>query len=204
VRQIVLDDVGAFYGLTSTIGWSADGQSLFFNRQLNPAANTYQIQSLRVDLRSGNVTILDDTLADLQNARWSPDGKWFLLKKYATADHTIVAWSLYQADGTLARTFSSDPARSVEDLAWLPGGRLAFAVNRVNFGVELEIADLDGNEQVIAARPGAFVHHIAAAPDGALLAVELDDAIAVFDRQGQPRASFGGRSQLWGWRPKLK
>ena len=59
-----------------------------------------------------------------------------------------------------------------------------------------------GMEQVAATRPGTFVHHIAAAPDGTLLTLEFDDAMVVFDRQGQPHAIFHGRSQLWGWQPK--
>lgn len=86
--------------------------------------------------------------------------------------------------------------------AWLPDGRLALAVNRVNFGVELVVADLDGQEQEIATRPGAFAHRIAAAPDGALLAIEMAGHIAIFDRQGQTLDEFDG--WLWGWRPKVE
>jgi Tol biopolymer transport system component len=202
VQHIDLDDVDAFYSLAGTILWSADGRTLYLNRQLNPSQQTYVQQSLRVDLDTGTATVLPDSLTGVQIARWSPDGKWFLLQKYATADHTIVAWSLYHADGTLKRTFSSDPSRSVEDLAWLPDGRLAFAVNRVNFGVELVIAQLDGQEQVIATRPGTFAHRIAAAPDGSLLAVQLDNHIVVFDTQGASPAEFDGTLQ--GWRPKIE
>jgi len=132
--------------------------------------------------------------------RWSPDGRWFAFKTYATADRTIVAWSLHQADGILVRSLSSDPTRSVEDLAWLPDGRLALAVNRVNFGVELVIADLDGQEQVVATRPGAFAHRIAVAPDGSLFAIQLDGRIVVFEAQGAMRSELEGTLQ--GWRPR--
>jgi hypothetical protein len=103
------------------------------------------------------------------------------------------------AAGRVLRTFSSEPGRSVEDLAWLADGRLAFAVNRVNFGVELVIADVSGKEQVAATRPGAFAHKIAVAPDDSLFAIQLDDRIVVFDAQGALRSELDGTLQ--GWRP---
>jgi Tol biopolymer transport system component len=211
-RQLKLNDVASFYGFSGAIAWSPDGRFLLLNRQLSPSPDVYTYQALGVEAKSGSATVLADNLTDVPDARWSPDGRWFLLKKYATADHTIVAWSLYSADGILVRTFSSDPTRSVENVAWMPDGRLAFAVNRVNFGAEVVLADVDGQEQVIARYPWAFAHQIAAAPDGSLFAVELDvpaqaqteagarQAIAILDLQGKTRAEVEGR--IWGWRPQ--
>jgi dipeptidyl aminopeptidase/acylaminoacyl peptidase len=199
VSRLKLNGVTSFYGFAGPIVWSTDGQSLLLTRELRPSADAFVFQMLRVDVKSGNTIVLADKLSDLPAARWSPNGRWFLLKKYATADRTIVAWSLYKADGTLVRTFSSEPVRSVEDLAWLADGRLAFAVNRVNFGVELVIADVSGKEQVAATRPGAFAHKIAVAPDDSLFAIQLDDRIVVFDAQGALRSELDGTLQ--GWRP---
>jgi WD40 repeat protein len=200
VRQLPLDAAPAFSGLSPAIGWSPDGRSMLVGRQLNPAENTYSYQALRLDLQSGDIAVLAENLLDWPDMRWSPDGRGLLLKKYATDDRTIVAWSLYQADGTLARTFSSEPTRSIEQLAWMPDGRLALAVNRVNFGVELLIAELEGKEQVIATRPGAFAHTIAVAPDGSLFAIEMAAHIVIFDGQGKALSEFDGTIQ--GWRPK--
>jgi dipeptidyl aminopeptidase/acylaminoacyl peptidase len=210
-RALKLDDVASFAGFSGAIVWAADGRSLFVNRQLLSATDTYTYQLLQVDVQNGSPKVLIDDLVDPLNVRWSPDGRWYAYKTYVTADRTIVAWSLHQADGTLVRTFSSDPTRSVENVAWTPDGRLVFAVNRVNFGAEVVLADVDGQEQVIAGYPWAFAHQIAAAPDGSLVAVELDvpeqaqteadarQAIAILDLQGKMRAEVEGG--IWGWRP---
>jgi WD40 repeat protein len=198
-RGLKLDDVASFSGFSGALVWAADGRSLFVNRQLLSATNTYRYQLLRMDVQTEAVEVLADDLAEPLEVRWSPDGRWFALRTYATADRTIVAWSFYRPDGSLARSLSSEPTRSVEDLDWLADGRLALAVNRVNFGVELVIADVDGKEQVVATRPSAFAHKIAAAPDGSLFAIDLDDRIVVFDTQGAVRSELDGKLQ--GWRP---
>jgi dipeptidyl aminopeptidase/acylaminoacyl peptidase len=201
VRRLNLDDVTSFSGFSGEIAWAADGRSLFVNRQLLSATNTNTYQLLRVDVQSGAAEVLVDDLIGPLEVRWSPDGRWFAFKIYATADRTIVAWSLYRADGTFVRSYSSEPVRSVEDLAWLSDGRLALAVNRVNFGVELVIADTDGKEQVVATRPGAFAHTIAATPDGSLFAIDMDDRLVIFDIQGAVHSELEGKLQ--GWRPRV-
>jgi Tol biopolymer transport system component len=200
VHRLDLIDV-PFNSFGGGPAWSADGRSLFVTRQIQSSPDAFTYQLLRVDVGGGALEVLVDGLVDLPDVRWSPDRRWFLLKTFATQDRTIVARSLYRADGTLVRTFSSDPARSVEDVTWAPSSqRLVLAVNRVNFGVEALIADLDGTELVVATRPSAFAHRIAVAPDGDLLALQLDTQIVVFDTQGNVQAEFDGTLQ--GWRPR--
>jgi dipeptidyl aminopeptidase/acylaminoacyl peptidase len=201
-RRLKLDDVASFYGFNGGLAWSPDGQFLLLNRQLNPSPNIYVYQELRVDIKSGGAAVLADNLDAPAKARWSPDGRWFLLSTYTTRDHTIMGWSLYRADGTFVRTFSSDPARSVENIVWMPDShRLAIAANRVEFGVEVIVANLEGQEQVIATRPGAFVHQIAVAPDSTQLAIGMGERLVILDAQGQVRAELDGKMQ--GWRPAI-
>jgi dipeptidyl aminopeptidase/acylaminoacyl peptidase len=200
-RALKLDDVASFSGFSGAIAWAADSRSLFVNRQLLSATNTYTYQLLRVDMQSGTAEVLADDLVEPLDVRWSQDGRWFAFKTYATADRTIVAWSLYRADGSFVRSYSSEPVRSVEELVWLDDGRVALAVNRVNFGVELVIADADGTEQVVASRPGAVAHTIAVAPDDSLFAIGVANQIVIFDAQGNVRLELDGTIQ--GWRPTL-
>jgi dipeptidyl aminopeptidase/acylaminoacyl peptidase len=200
-RELKLDDVASFSGFSGEIAWAPDGRSLFANRRLLSEQNTYAYQLLRVDAQSGAAEVLADDLVGPLEVRWSPDGRWFAFKTYATADRTIAAWSLYRADGSFVRSYSSEPVRSVEDLAWLADGRLAFAVNRVNFGVELVIADADGKEQVVASRPGAVAHTLAVAPDDSLFAIGVANQIVIFDTQGNVRSEIDGT--IRGWRPTL-
>jgi dipeptidyl aminopeptidase/acylaminoacyl peptidase len=200
-RELKLDDVASFSRFSGAIVWAPDGRSLFANRELLSATNTLTYQLLRVDVQSEAAKVLADDLVGPLEVRWSPDGRWFAFKTYATADRTIVAWSLYQADGTFVRSYSSEPVRSVEDLAWLADGRLALAVNRVNFGVELVIADTDGKEQVVASRPGAVAHTLAVAPDDSLFAIGIANQIVIFDAQGNVRFELDGMIQ--GWRPDV-
>ena len=71
----------------------------------------------------------------------------------------------------------------------------------MNFGVELVIANTDGQEQVVATRPGAVAHTIAVAPDDSLFAIGVANQIVIFDAHGNIRSELDGTIQAW--RPKV-
>src|SRR6266508_81656 len=127
--------------------------------------------------------------------RWSPDGRWYLVKQQPQ-------WLLYRADGTLVRRFTDDPERQVSIAAWMPDSRrILMAVNSISSNtVEVIVADVKGQQTVIATYHDVTTDVLALAPDGNLLAIDVgEQGIALMDSRGQVRTVLDG--QLMGWRP---
>lgn len=201
VTSLALDESDSFYGFSGPLAWSHDRRYLFLNRQHSTEPGMYTYQALRVEIASGATTVLASNLANPFETRWSPDGAWYLAGERANPGAGQIIWSLYRADGTLERTYSSDPVRSVGRVAWLPDSRrFIITANRENFGVEVILADTSGAEQVIAIYPGAQAGEIAISSDGRLLAIVLSGfRITILETNGTPHATFDG--QFYGWRP---
>lgn len=201
LRRVPLEASVEYASLdTHVLEWSPDGTALFVNRAPSSASDTFMWQLVRVDSASGVQHVVAEGARGPVDVRWSPDGQWFVAGPQTTQDGTLAGWSLHRADDTLAQTFSSDSQRSIEDAAWMPDSQqLVLAINRVNFGAEVALADTDGAEQVIARLPWLRARQIAVAPAGTLLAVAFEDRGFVLDLQGNLLSEFSG--QIHGWRP---
>jgi Tol biopolymer transport system component len=185
--HLLTEDVGSF-DQCGLLEWSHDGRFIFVKIDdgsycIRIAAGTGFQESVAYDPQIPTTV------------RWSPDGRWYLVKQQPQ-------WLLYRADGTLVRRFEAGTNREFSVAAWLPDSRrIVMGINEViSSTAEVILADVEGRQTVLATYPHARVGTLAVAPDTDLLAVPLGSQIVILDSQGQVRADVEG--QLSGWWPR--
>ena len=200
IREFRTDQIPDYYSLNA-ISWSPDESFLLLNRQLNPAPDTYTHQAIRLDAETGAVQILTDHLHNTPEFQWSPDGSWFIIGHPGRFEAPLGQWSLYDANGTFIRNLSTDSERDDIAIRWLPNSQqFVIMTVRLDFGVEVILSDLEGNEQVLARYPdkGPSFPALAIAPSGSYIAVGLSELdIAIVDVQGNEQSMIQGRIKRW-------
>jgi dipeptidyl aminopeptidase/acylaminoacyl peptidase len=201
-----------------SIDWSRDGRFIVVDESIEDGLWANLIS---LDTGMGAAENITDTLQVPTVFRWAPDRRQYLVKEWlldsaagalpqATAEAAPAErkphWSLYRANGTLVRRYSSDLDRSVVDVAWMPDSQqIMMLAERAEVEAEVIAASINGRETAIAHFPNTTIGHattgkLAIAPGGALLAINVDvGRIIILDPQGQVRSEFDG--QLIGWRP---
>ncbi len=144
---------------------SPDGKSLAYSSRRNGYWDLYLL-----NLFSGSVLRLTDTLDYDAAPSWSPDGAWIAYESYTKGSLDIFVRSvsdLQQAPLQLTQNSSSN-----QSPAWSPLGRqIAFISNRTGTP-DVWIADLDnaGSFINISNNPQSVENHPAWSPDGTRLA----------------------------------
>jgi TolB protein len=141
---------------------SPDGQSVAFASNRNGYWDIYLL-----NLASGGVTRLTDTLGYEAYPSWSPDGNWLVYEAYIDNNLEIVIQSV-SSPGDMIR-LTSDPSADFSP-DWSPQGRkIAFVSNRSGDD-EIWLADLDKGEeerfQNISQDSSTKDTHPAWSPDG--------------------------------------
>lgn len=141
---------------------SPDGQSVAFASNRSGYWDIYLL-----DLSSGGITRLTDTLAYDASPAWSPDNKWLVYETYNNDNLDIKIQSVISPTDTIQLTTSSAADFSP---VWSPKGRhIAFVSDRSGEN-EIWLADLDQTEaqrfQNISQNPNSNDTHPAWSPDG--------------------------------------
>ncbi|MBN2149330.1 MAG: PD40 domain-containing protein [Anaerolineales bacterium] len=145
---------------------SPDGTQLAFSSNRNGYWDLYVL-----DLDSGLITRLTDTLTYESSPCWSPDGRWLTYETYQNDNLDIYIQPV--EDGGDPIPLTSDPAAD-HSPAWSPQGRQVAFVSTRSGNAEVWVADLDKSEseryQNISQNPGGNDSHPSWSPDGAMLA----------------------------------
>jgi TolB protein len=144
---------------------SPDGQTVAFSSNRNGYWDLYLL-----NLASGGISRLTDTLTYEAAPSWSPDNKWLAYEAYLNDNLEIEIQSLEILTDTIRLT--ENPAADFSP-AWSPKGRqIAFVSNRSGEN-EIWLADLDKAEeqrfQDISQDPGSAESHPVWSPDGEAL-----------------------------------
>jgi TolB protein len=144
---------------------SPDGQSVAFASNRNGYWDIYLL-----NLPSGGITRLTDTLSYEASPSWSPDSLWLAYEAYLNNNLEIVIQSISAPVDVIRLT--DNPAADFSP-AWSPRGRqVAFVSNRSGED-EIWLADLDKTEQErfqnISQAPNSKGTHPAWSPDGSML-----------------------------------
>ena len=141
---------------------SPDGQTVAFASSRSGYWDIYLL-----NLSSGGITRLTDTLAYDASPAWSPDNKWLVYETYNNDNLDIKIQSVLTPDDTIQLTNSSTADFSP---VWSPKGRqIAFVSDRSGEN-EIWLADLDKTEdqryQNISQSPNSRDSHPAWSPEG--------------------------------------
>jgi TolB protein len=141
---------------------SPDGQTVAFASNRSGYWDIYLL-----NLSSGGITRLTDTLTYDASPAWSPDNKWLAYETYNNDNLDIKVQSVISPTDTIQLTTSSAADFSP---VWSPKGRqIAFVSNRSGEN-EIWLADLDKTEeqrfQNISQSPSSNDTHPAWSPDG--------------------------------------
>lgn len=144
---------------------SSDGQRVAFASNRNGYWDIYLL-----DLNSGEVTRLTDTLEYEGAPAWSPDNQWLAYEAYVNDNLEIEIRSLTNAQDSLQLT--TDPAADFSP-AWSPDGRrIAFVSNRSGED-EIWMAYLDNGDtqrfEDVSQSPTSKEAHPSWSPDGSAL-----------------------------------
>ncbi len=141
---------------------SPDGQTVAF---ASNRSGYWDIYLLNLD--SGGITRLTDTLAYEASPAWSPDNKWLVYETYIDNNLEIKIQSVLTPDDTIQLTYS---AAADFNPAWSPLGRQIAFVSNQSGEDEIWLADLDESEeqrfQNISQNPNSKDTHPAWSPDG--------------------------------------
>ena len=141
---------------------SPDGQTVAFASNRSGYWDAYLL-----NLSSGGITRLTDTLAYDASPAWSPDNKWLVYETYNGENLDIKIQSVISPTDTIQLTTNSAADFSP---VWSPKGRqIAFVSNRSGEN-EIWLADLDKTEEQrflnISQSPSSNDTHPAWSPDG--------------------------------------
>jgi TolB protein len=141
---------------------SPDGQTVAFASNRSGYWDIYLL-----NLSSGGITRLTDTLAYDASPAWSPDSKWLVYETYNNDNLDLKIQSVISPTDTI--TLTTGPAADFSPV-WSPKGRqIAFVSNRSGEN-EIWLADLDKTEeqrfQNISQNPHSNDTHPAWSPDG--------------------------------------
>lgn len=141
---------------------SPDGQMVAFSSNRTGYWDLYLL-----NLESGGISRLTDTLAFEASPAWSPDSQWLAFEAYANDNLEIEIKSLATLSDTTQLT--DNPAADFSPV-WSPNGRqIAFVSNRSGEN-EIWLADLDQAQELrfqnISQNNGSKDSHPAWSPDG--------------------------------------
>lgn len=148
------------------------------NPAINPSGQTIAFASNRngywdiylLDLSSGGITRLTDTLEYEAAPAWSPDSKWLAYEVYANKNLEVKIQSISTPEDTVLLT--NNPAADFSPAWSADGRRIAFVSNRSGED-EIWLADLDKSEaqrfQDISLNPNGRDTHPTWSPDGTSL-----------------------------------
>jgi TolB protein len=149
---------------------SPDGLQVAFASNRNGYWDLYLL-----DLPSGQLTRLTDTLAYEAAPSWSPDGQWLAYEAYQNDNLDIRIQSTSDPNEIIPLT---EHMASDHSPAWSPGGRQIAFVSTRSGEPEIWLADLDKPEDQrfidISQTPLGADRHPAWSPDGTLLAWSSD------------------------------
>ena len=141
---------------------SPDGQTVAFSSNRSGYWDIYLL-----DLDSGGITRLKDTLEYEAAPAWSPDNKWLVYEAYVKDNLEIRIQSLVTPEDTIQLTNS--PAADFSPV-WSPDGRRIVFVSNRSGEDEIWLADLDKIEELrfqdISQNPSREDTHPAWSPDG--------------------------------------
>ena len=144
---------------------SPDGLTVAFASNRNGYWDIYLM-----DLQSGGIKRLTDTLAYEGAPSWSPDGKWLAYEAYLNDNLEIVIQSVDTPENLVQLTNNQAADFSP---AWSPKGRQIAFVSNQSGEDEIWLADLDKSEtqrfQDISQDPDSKDTHPAWSPDGSTL-----------------------------------
>jgi TolB protein len=141
---------------------SPDGQTVAFASNRSGYWDIYLL-----NLSSGGITRLTDTLTYDASPAWSPDNKWLVYETYSNDNLDIKIQSILTLTDTIQLTTSTAADFSP---VWSPGGRQIAFVSNQSGENEIWLADLDKAEeqrfQNISQSPSSKDSHPAWSPDG--------------------------------------
>ncbi len=141
---------------------SPDGQTVAFASNRGGYWDIYLL-----NLSSGGITRLTDTLTYDASPAWSPDNKWLVYETYSNDNLDIKIQSILTLTDTIQLTTSTAADFSP---VWSPGGRQIAFVSNQSGENEIWLADLDKAEeqrfQNISQSPSSKDSHPAWSPDG--------------------------------------
>ena len=141
---------------------SPDGQSVAFASNRNGYWDVYLL-----NLASGGITRLTDSLSYESSPSWSPDDKWLAYEAYIDNNLEIVIQSVTTPTDVIRLT--NDPAADFSPV-WSPHGRQILFVSNRSGEDEIWLADLDKGEeqrfQNISQAPNSKDTHPAWSPGG--------------------------------------
>jgi len=144
---------------------SPDGQAVAFASNRNGYWDIYLL-----DLNSGSITRLTDTLEYEAAPAWSPDSKWLVYEAHINENLELKIQSVVAGEDSLQLT--TNPAADFSP-AWSPDGRQIVFVSNRSGEDEIWLADLDKSEeqrfQDISQSPNSKDTHPIWSPDGTSL-----------------------------------
>ena len=144
---------------------SPDGRSIAFASNRSGYWDIYLL-----DIGSGGIARLTDTLEYEAAPSWSPDNKWLVYEAYINDNLELKIQSIINPGETIQLTDS--PAADFSPV-WSPDGRQIVFVSNRSGEDEIWLADLDKSEeqrfQDISQNPGSEDTHPAWSPDGTSL-----------------------------------
>jgi TolB protein len=172
---------------------SPDGQTVAFASNRSGYWDIYLL-----NLSSGGITRLTDTLTYDASPSWSPDNQWLVYETYANDNLEIKIQSVVAMSDII--TLTNSPATDFSPV-WSPQGRqIAFVSNRSGDN-EIWLADLDKPEEQrlinISNSPNSSDIHPVWSPDGkSLVWVGEQDGIHSLFRQELPAAGNANTTQI--------